>query len=85
VKKSVYSPEQIVLQDLLKSLRVEAGFKQGDFAEKLQKPQSFVSRYESGAVMLDMPQLRQVSHALGLTLPELVNRYEDALKHGGIG
>ena len=30
--------------------------------------------------MLDMPQLRQVSHALGLTLRELVDRYEAALE-----
>lgn len=31
---------------------------------------------EKGNVMLDMPQLRQFCQALGLTLRELVDRYE---------
>ena len=82
--KSVYSPEQIVLQEMLKARRTEAGMLQGELARRLNKPQSFVSRFESGAVMLDMPQLRQVCRALGLSLGEFVTLYEDALEQAGL-
>jgi len=84
VHKSVYSPEQVILQGLLKTLRTNTGMLQGELARRLSKPQSFVSRFESGAVMLDMPQLRQVCRALGLSLPEFVTLYENALEQAGL-
>jgi transcriptional regulator with XRE-family HTH domain len=84
VKKSVYSPEQIVLQGLLKELRRQAGLSQGQLAKDLEKPQSFVSRYEAGAVMLDIPQLRQVTRALGTSLREFIVLYEDTLEQRGL-
>jgi len=34
--------------------------------------------------MLDMPQLRQVAHAFGLTLREAVDLYENALEKKGL-
>jgi transcriptional regulator with XRE-family HTH domain len=79
VQKSVFSREQIVLQDLLRHLRLSAGLRQADLAERLGKPQPFVSRYESGEKLLDLPELRQVCHALGLSLPDVVAQYEVAL------
>ena len=68
-----------MLQHLLRQLRRERGLLQRELASKLNKPTSFICRVEKGNVMLDMPQLRQFSHALGLTLRELVDRYEAAL------
>ena len=82
--KSVYSPEQIILQEMLKNRRKDAGLLQGELARRLGKPQSFVSRFEAGAVMLDMPQLRQVCRALGLSLREFVDLYEDALEQADL-
>jgi transcriptional regulator with XRE-family HTH domain len=78
--KSVYSPEQEILQELLRQIRRDAGLRQADLAARLGKPQPFVSRFESGEKLLDLPELRQVCHALGLTLTELVRRYEEALR-----
>jgi len=80
VQKSVHSKEQEVLQHLLLHLWQERGFSQRQLAERLEKPAFFIYWVEKGNVMLDMPQLRQVSHALGLTLRELVDRYEAALE-----
>jgi len=80
VKKSVHSSEQVALQALLRQLRKEAGLQQVELAALLGKYQTFVSRYEVREKMLDLPELRQVCHALGITLPDFVNRYEDALK-----
>ena len=80
VKKSVHSSEQVALQALLRQLRKEAGLQQVELAVILGKYQTFVSRYEVGEKMLDLPELRQVCHALGIALPDFVNRYEEALK-----
>jgi transcriptional regulator with XRE-family HTH domain len=79
MQKSVFSVEQETLQALLRDLRTKAGLRQSDLAERLGKPQPFVSRYECGEKLLDVPELRQVCHALGLTLPQFVELYEAAL------
>ena len=84
MQKSVYSPEQIALQRLLRILREEAGLRQEDLAAKLGRPQPFVSRYEIGTKMLDLPELRQICKALEITLPELVAKYEKALNDLGL-
>ena len=79
MRKSVHSPEQVVLQQLLRRLRRAAGLRQVDLAERLGKPQPFVSRYECGEKLLDLPELRQVCQALGTDLSAFVAGYEEAL------
>ena len=79
MQKSIFSREQIALQRLLQRLRRNAGLRQSDLAERLSKPQPFVSRYEKGEKLLDLVELRQICHALGTTLPEFVRDYEDEL------
>lgn len=61
---------------LLKQLRVDAGLRQTDLAEKLDEPQSFVSKYESGEQRLDLLELRDICRALGLSLTKLVEKFE---------
>jgi len=53
VRKSIYSREQAALCRALKHIRGKAGLSQAQLAEKLGKPQSFVSKYESGERRLD--------------------------------
>ncbi|MGI4791312.1 MAG: helix-turn-helix domain-containing protein [Janthinobacterium lividum] len=65
-----------MLQHLLRQRRRERSLLQRELASKLNKPTSFICHMEKGNVMLDMPQLRQFCQALGLTLRELVDRYE---------
>jgi transcriptional regulator with XRE-family HTH domain len=84
VNKSVHSPEQVVLQDLLRDLREKAGLRQEDLAARLGRPQPFVSRYEIGTKMLDLPELRQICAGLGTSLPDLVAMYEKALREAGL-
>ena len=60
------------IQMLLRSVREEAGLWQIDVAKRLNEPQSFVSKYESGERRLDVAELDQVCHALGITLPDFV-------------
>jgi len=68
------------LAHLLVSLRHEAGLRQVDLAERLHKPQSFVSKYESGERRLDLIELLNVCQVLKVSLVELVERFEQALK-----
>jgi transcriptional regulator with XRE-family HTH domain len=63
---------------LLRDVRKEAGLRQTDLAKKLEKPQSYVSKYESGERRLDLPELEQVCQAIGIRLKALVERFEEA-------
>jgi transcriptional regulator with XRE-family HTH domain len=61
---------------LVRQMRLDAGLRQADLAEQLRRPQSFVSRYESGERRLDVLELRQICAALGVSLAEFVRRLE---------
>lgn len=64
---------------LFRAFREEAGLRQVDLARRLRRPQSFVSKLESGERRLDVLELRAFSKALGLSLSELVTRIEGVL------
>ena len=73
--KSIYSANQERLQQLLRRVRVEARLTQVDLAKRLQKPQSFVSKYESGERRLDLIELKQVCEAMGVDLVQFVKEF----------
>lgn len=62
---------------LVRQMRIDAGLRQADLAEKLGEPQSFVSRYESGERRLDVLELRQICRVLGVSLADFIQRFED--------
>ena len=76
MEKSRQNPQSECLQTLLRSLRQEAQLTQVQLAEKLEQPQSFVSKYEAGERRLDVMELRQVCLALGISLGDFVKRFE---------
>jgi len=78
--KSIFTPEQEALQQVLRQIRLGAGLRQEDLAQRLHEPQSFVSKYESGERRLDLIELRQIGLAVGVTLLELVRRFEEQLQ-----
>lgn len=61
---------------LIREARVDAGLAQADLAARLSKPQSFVSKVESGERRVDVVELRALCRALGLALEEFVARLE---------
>lgn len=63
---------------LLREVRTEAGLRQSDLAMKLDKPQSYVSKYESGERRLDLLELEGVCRAIGVQLKVFVERFEKA-------
>ena len=62
---SLRSPRHRALQALLADLRAAAGLTQMDVANRLARPQSFVSKYESGERRLDIIEFIDVVRALG--------------------
>lgn len=80
MSKSIHSPEQELLTSLLRSLRQESGLRQVELAERIGRPQSFVSKYEIGERRLDLIELRAICGALGTSLSEFVHRFESRLR-----
>jgi transcriptional regulator with XRE-family HTH domain len=74
-RSSVKAHRRKVLLALLRQIRLEAGLRQTDVAEKLGKPQSFVSYYETGERRLDLLELHTVCETLGVGLVDFVKRY----------
>ncbi|WP_431230456.1 helix-turn-helix domain-containing protein [Paenarthrobacter nicotinovorans] len=69
---SIYSEEYREFRELLRRLRVQAGVRQVELAEKLGVPQSFVSKYESGERRLDVIETARIAEALGTDLVSVV-------------
>lgn len=63
--------QRVVARDhlcgLLREARKKAGVRQADLARRLGRPQSYVSKYESGERRLDVIELLAVCSALGLS------------------
>jgi transcriptional regulator with XRE-family HTH domain len=54
LQKSVHSADQLALCELLIQARRKAGLTQHELAKRLQKPQSFVAKYEGGERRVDV-------------------------------
>ena len=75
MQKSLSSSKQRSFLELLRQVREEAGLRQIDVADRLDQPQSFVSKYESGERRLDLLELELVCVACDTDLVEFVRRY----------
>ena len=80
MKKKVYIAQRSRLVSLLREIRIEAGLTQMELAERIERDQTLVSKYESGQRRLDVLELREICQAVGITLEEFVKRLEKALK-----
>lgn len=74
MEKSIYSAQYQQLCALLRQSREDAGLTQVEVAERLDVPQSFVSKYESGERRLDVIELRHVAEAIGTTVEVIISR-----------
>jgi transcriptional regulator with XRE-family HTH domain len=63
--KSLRSPRHEKLRTVLASARAAAGLTQAALAAKLERPQSFVAKYETGERRLDVIEFSEIAAALG--------------------
>ncbi len=61
MSKSVYSKDYKEIIERLKTARIEAGLSQQEVADKLGKPQSYISKIESGERRLDVAEMKKFS------------------------
>jgi len=69
-----YSARHQRFRDLLRQIRVEAGLTQVQLAEKLGRPQSYVSKAEMGERRLDFIETLDFCEACGVGLEEFTAR-----------
>ncbi|VAW52928.1 hypothetical protein MNBD_GAMMA05-1871 [hydrothermal vent metagenome] len=69
--------EKEALRNLLRQQRDEAGLRQIDLAKKLGKPQSYISKYESGEKSLDILEVKEICAVFEITLSDFSKKLED--------
>lgn len=62
--KSIYSEQWKLLSATLRKERLRAGLTQQELANLLEKPQSFVAKYEAGQRRLDVVELIGIARAI---------------------
>ncbi len=72
--------EQTTLQILLKELRTNSSLTQLYIAQKLNKPQSYVSKYENGEKTLNFLELRKLCKVFKININEFSELFEGKLK-----
>ncbi len=74
LKKTIYSEKQSKLCALLKKARLKSGLTQQDLAKKLDKPQSFVAKYEGGERRLDVVELIEIAGILSIPVKNIIKQ-----------
>ena len=72
----------IALRTLLRQMRKNAALDQTELANKLDRPQSYVSKYEIGERRLDLVDVYLITDALGMPFPEFAKAFDKAVKRG---
>ena len=58
-------------------MRIAAGLTQARLADHLNRPQSFVAKYEGGERRLDVVEFMEVAKAIGFDPAEFIGRLDD--------
>ena len=81
--KSTHTPEYKVMLKLLRELRDQKGMYQSDLAERLDVPQSYVSKSENGERRLDLLEVRLWCIAVGVPFVEFSRELDKRLRKKG--
>ena len=77
MQKSLKSPEYARLIAALVAVRHSAGIRQQALAKKLNRPQSFVAKYEGGERRLDLIEFIAIARALDADPVKLFRDFVD--------
>lgn len=75
--KTLSSPLYRQFLALMRDARDRAGLSQVELAARLDKPQSFVSKYESGERRLDVAEFIEICRAMDVSAPKLLKKLVD--------
>ena len=79
VLKSVFTDEYEAFLRRLVSARIEAGLTQQELANRINRPQSFVSKYERRERRLDVLEFISVCHVLNADTCSIIREIEGYL------
>lgn len=79
-RTSLHTPEYAALVALLRDLRLEAGLSQAEAAEKVDRPQTWLSALEVGGRGLDILHVRELVAVYGLDFAAFAVRLEAAIQ-----
>lgn len=71
---NIYIEQRQRIIALLREMRVQSGLTQAELAARIEKDQTYVSKYESGKRRLDVLEVREICQAIGTTLEEFVRK-----------
>jgi hypothetical protein len=80
MRNPIHHPRYHLFREMLMEARTASGLVQTEVAERLGKPQNFISKYERGERRLDFTEFLEVADVLGLDVTEFIKRYRTALK-----
>lgn len=75
--KSIFTKEYEQFLSRLIAARKAADLTQAELAERLSKPQSFVSKYERGERRLDVIEFVYVARAIGIRASKIIAVIEE--------
>lgn len=76
---SLHNADYQLFRSMLIEARVTSGLTQVQIAERLFKPQSYISKYERGERRLDFPEFVELADILGIDVVDFVRAYQAAL------
>ena len=74
-----WAKERVLLRQALRQIRLDSGLTQAELAERLDKPQSYVSKLESGDRSLDCIETREFCLACGMGFERFIRKFEKLL------
>lgn len=74
---SIFSKKYVIFREMLSSYRKKTDLTQQNLAEKLNKPQSYVSKYESGERRLDLIEFLEVAEALQFDVFKFIKELQE--------
>jgi transcriptional regulator with XRE-family HTH domain len=76
---SLHSHHYQIFRNMLIAAREQAGLTQVNVAEKLGRPQSFISKYERGERRLDFTEFIELADLFEINTSDFVARYQSAI------
>jgi transcriptional regulator with XRE-family HTH domain len=74
------SAHSAIMRGILTNFRATAQLTQAQLSSKLNRPQSYVSKYESGERKLTFIEVSEIVLCVGSTLSDFVDAFEEELE-----
>ncbi|MBA5249053.1 MAG: helix-turn-helix transcriptional regulator [Gammaproteobacteria bacterium] len=78
-KRNPHDKQREILRKILINARKNNGITQIQLATQLNKPQSFVSKYENGDRLIDLVETHQICQALNQSFTELTGSFDSEI------